>query len=301
MEIIATYMSTNNVGDFYSSPVKYYKMKNGFKYINFHNLSSLNKKELTKVVSGKTVIVGGGGLLNHNSAWNRLILNLNELASPLIIWGAGTNAHSKNRKGLFSSGNSINLLKKMACRSIKKLRHGDIINLDLYKKIDVIESIKHENIICGLRDFELSNENNHIYFVPCSSCMLDCIKQTGHVSRRIGVINHFFKPPIKIDQDSICMDLRRQKIQDIIQFINSSEFIITNSYHGMYWATLMKKRVLLTQAFSNKFDYFKWSPVWVENFNSLNNELEKSKSYADALEESRERNNYFWQMVQEIL
>ena len=44
-------------------------------------------------------------------------------------------------------------------------------------------------------------------------------------------------------------------------FIKTSKVIIINSYHGIYWATLMRIKVLtMVYLHSNKFNYFKYPP-----------------------------------------
>ena len=76
-------------------------------------------------------------------------------------------------------------------------------------------------------------------------------------------------------------------------FIITSKVIITNSYHGIYWATLMKRKVITMGILhSNKFNYFKYPPQKYSG--DIINDINKSKIYELALDESIDLTiNYF--------
>ena len=77
------------------------------------------------------------------------------------------------------------------------------------------------------------------------------------IKREIGIISH--KDYI-IENNEYDIITNSQNIYEIIDFIRTSKIIITNSYHGIYWATLMKRKVITMGILhSNKFDYFKIS------------------------------------------
>ena len=93
------------------------------------------------------------------------------------------------------------------------------------------------------------------YFVPCPSCMLPQLSFSYSIERKFGVVEHKYFPIAEFEYDKIdnCVD-----IYTIIKFIGSSEVIISNSYHAIYWATLMKKKVIIYEKWSSKFDNLKW-------------------------------------------
>jgi hypothetical protein len=42
----------------------------------------------------------------------------------------------------------------------------------------------------------------------------------------------------------------------IFAWLGSSETVVTNSYHGAYWATLFGRKVIVVNAYSGKFTHF---------------------------------------------
>ena len=76
-------------------------------------------------------------------------------------------------------------------------------------------------------------------------------------------------------------------------FIKPSKIIITNSYHGIYWATLMKRKVITMGILhSNKFNYFKYPPQ--KYLGDIINYINEAKIYEPALDESIDLTlNYF--------
>jgi hypothetical protein len=77
----------------------------------------------------------------------------------------------------------------------------------------------------------------------------------------------------------------------IIEFIGSSEVVITSSYHICYWATLMQKRVILHKVFSEKFTFMKYPPVIFSG--KLQHDIAKCKIYSGALADSIVLNRNF--------
>ena len=67
-------------------------------------------------------------------------------------------------------------------------------------------------------------------------------------------------------------------------FIRTSKVIITNSYHGIYWATLMKIKVITMGILhSNKFEYVKYPPQKYSG--NIIKDIYNSKIYEFALDE----------------
>ena len=80
--------------------------------------------------------------------------------------------------------------------------------------------------------------------------------------------------------------------EEVVKFLGTANYVITNSYHGMYWALLLKRKVVAVP-FSNKFDFFSYDvPMGrIEDWSEL---LERSTIYDNALEECRLLNNEFY-------
>lgn len=89
-------------------------------------------------------------------------------------------------------------------------------------------------------------------FVPCVSCKHESLDTSySHRSGR-AIYEHFCNPIMREGFQK--MDNRDDKsIQDVIRFIGSHDEIITNSFHGAYWASLIGVRVKIKNATSIRF------------------------------------------------
>ena len=81
----------------------------------------------------------------------------------------------------------------------------------------------------------------------------------------------------------------------MINFLGSAELVITNSYHGAYWATLLKRKVVVMQPFSSKFLGFRHPLVVANNFDIT--DIKNLPVYPNALKEAREANSKFAKKV----
>lgn len=157
-----------------------------------------------------------------------------------------------------------------------------------YANEDITESIEFEKIrLIGIRDYIDKNT-----YVPCVSCMLPHFDLNYTVKRKIGVAKHkdFSQniPGEFLKYDSIT---NTASLESVVRFIGESEYIATNTYHMYYWATLLKKKVVLFGEFSSKFDSLRYPPVRYSGI--LEEDLKKAVVYENALEESREINRAY--------
>lgn len=90
-----------------------------------------------------------------------------------------------------------------------------------------------------------------------------------------------------------------QPFEELINFIKETEVIITNTYHIMYWSTLLGKKVILFGIFSDKFNHFKYPPVLYSG--DLEHDMAKAQRYPEALQESQRLNLDFFEDVKKIL
>lgn len=89
-------------------------------------------------------------------------------------------------------------------------------------------------------------------------------------------------------------------LDKILDFLSRGDVVVTNSYHGTYWATLLGKRVVAVPH-SSKFLAFKHPPVMVETLDEWRNALRGATAYPTALSESREANRDFRATVRSFL
>lgn len=163
-----------------------------------------------------------------------------------------------------------------------------------YANMNTNEIINMEKIkLIGIRDYIDKNT-----YVPCVSCMLPHFDLNYTIKRRVGVAKH------KDFSENIPGELLKYEhitntasLESVFRFIGESEYIVTNTYHMYYWATLLKKKVILFGEFSSKFDNLRYPPIRYSGI--LEDDLKKSVVYEDALEESRGRNREFFMKIKE--
>ncbi len=249
----------NNAGDFFCAPHHYFEnLKN--KILDIYDYKYTNK-EITKnwidEISGNSLIIGGGGLLNRKSFERQMKLfeRLNTKGKKTVIWGAGHN--SKNTK-------------------------------DFHKSLNYNINSKKFGLV-GTRDYTASNN-----WVPCVSCLHPLFDQVYSEKRDIGIVFHkktMKNPAVLKKFKEFEHTSNTANLHKLIAFIGSSEKIITDSYHVMYWAILLKKKVVVVPNSSKFFD-FKYAPT-ISTFDKSIVDLKKTVSYSGVLEECREINHSF--------
>ena len=101
--------------------------------------------------------------------------------------------------------------------------------------------------LVGVRDYGTSHQ-----WVPCVSCLLDDFDQPSAPDHDIVIYEHK-RIPIPIDENFPRRNNDGRDLPAVLNFLRSGELIITNSYHGAYWATLLGKRVLAVANMSKMY------------------------------------------------
>ncbi len=243
----------NNAGDLYSSPVSYFP-ELGKIEVDIFDFKNSEENGIASLISDNSLVIGGGGLLNRKCFQFQLgtFEKLRSRGKKTVLWGVGHN--SQHRK------------------DFKKLSYYSI-DLDKFGLV-------------GTRDHSLSPT-----WVPCVSCMNHLFDSKSNSRQELGVILHdkTYNKPRHISRfDGLPLISNRVDIETYIAFIKDSEYIITDSYHAMYWGMLLEKKVLVIPNSSKFFD-FKYDPGF-SNFENCLQDLKKARSYSGVLEECRERN-----------
>lgn len=194
------------------------------------------------------VILGGGGMLDCSPQYQDSIRKLLDCSIHVVAWGLGHNKHHKNTI----------------------YYHDEMAPID-YSKFFLFTT----------RDWNFDQSR----FCPCVSCMMKGLEAKYTKKRKVGVLTHHEIRITEFDFD-ICDN--SQPIEQILRFIGESEVLITNTYHGSYWATLMGLKVIMYKAFSNRFSYLKY-PLR-EYSGDLEKDIELAPTYPNALEECRALN-----------
>ncbi|MDR6301431.1 polysaccharide pyruvyl transferase family protein [Mesonia maritima] len=250
-----------NVGDKYCAPYHYFDEINSepLHILNYkHQNSEIRNNFIEKVVNNK-LIIGGGGLLNRNGFAKQMHL-FEKLAAKhpekkIVLWGVGHNSKEKTLYG----------------------------NLEKYNV-----SVNKFNI-AGTRDYSRSGE-----YVPCVSCLHPIFNENFKVTQEIGIAFHRHtaqKKEVVSQFKNYPKTSNNSDLRSLIEFIGSSEKLITDSYHVMYWSMLLEKKVVVVPN-STKFYDFKYKPVF-STFTSAIEDCKKAENYSGVLAECREINLNF--------
>jgi len=147
--------------------------------------------------------------------------------------------------------------------------------------------------LVGIRDFGTKYE-----WVPCVSCMSDAFDQEYKVKNEVVVYEHKNQPLDIIEFPKITN--KQNDIYIVVKFLASAKYVITNTYHGVFWATILNKKVILINPFSNKFNRMKHPPVY-STLNTFRADMMNCVNYPDALRECRDANMRFAYKVKRLV
>jgi exopolysaccharide biosynthesis predicted pyruvyltransferase EpsI len=257
----------NNVGDYFCAPHQYFEELNG-KVLDINGFRSKNKnvrKEWSTQVSDNALIIGGGGLLNikHFEKQMSLFEELAKRGKKIVFWGPG---HNQPNIEAFLKKPSYN------------------IDTKLFK-------------FAGLRDYSLAKIH-----VPCVSCMNTIFDTKFETTQDVGII--FNKKSVKNPNllkkfENYHSTSNTTNLEEMVSFIGRTETVISNSYHAIYWATLLGKKTIGIPSTSKFYD-FKYKPV-LASFDDFEQQIKNATSRTGVLEEYRALNINYSQDVFDYL
>lgn len=126
--------------------------------------------------------------------------------------------------------------------------------------------VRDEKVRAATQHFSLFGTRNydrreHLPFVPCASCLspvFDDIPPTQHevvfyLHRRKG-------QRVDLPPSAPTLTNAMRSPREVVDFIASGETVVTSSYHGVYWAQLMGRRVICLP-YNDKFQTFQYLPT----------------------------------------
>ncbi len=157
--------------------------------------------------------------------------------------------------------------------------------------LDQMFDIEHMSLL-GSRDIW---DHDIFDFVPCVSCKSELFDRDYEVKHEIVYYKHSLKGarlslmpevPISVNHDG--------SLEEAIEFIGSAETVVTSSYHGVYWAMLLGKKVACAP-FGTKFDRFEHAPFMVDEHTPQNEILKNAVDFSKLglLERYRDLNDSF--------
>ena len=142
--------------------------------------------------------------------------------------------------------------------------------------------------LVGMRDY-----GTQYAWAPCPSCLLPGLELPSPPIHEIVIYEH---KRIAIPIDGFPRNTNAgDDINSVLAFLASGEVVITNSYHGAYWATLLGRRVLAIPNMSKMYR-FKHAPVIArpEGWKRL---MDLTVAYPGALSECRAATHAFYAEV----
>ena len=257
----------NNVGDFYCAPHNYFEELQG-KVLDINGIRKVSKKDRinwVEEVSQKSLIIGGGGLLNlpHFDLQMKLFEALGDKGKKTVLWGPGHNDTNRDKFG---------------------------------KTVDYNVDLNKFGMV-GVRDY-----SHKTHWVPCVSCLHPIFDRSFEETQEVGVL--FGKKSSKNDAlqkklEHYPTSSNTTNLEDMVSFIGRSSTLVTDSYHAMYWGILMGKKTLAVPTTSKFFD-FKY-PTVITSYHAFENDLKKATNHTGVLEECREINHNFAKKVFDYL
>jgi hypothetical protein len=261
--------NTANVGDKMSSPTLYFDELRDVPVIDILGEQS---DEVSTVSAwrqafdaAEAIIIGGGGLLEMPK-FEPGLARMMSSDKKLIFWGCGHN--------------------RVRVESWSGLRTPYTLNLS-------------SATLVGTRDAGVAER-----WVPCVTAMSPEFDRKYEIEREVvffanrGMANNSQYVPADFAPGDI-MGNDRRGMDEIISFLASAETVVTSSYHGAYWATLLGRKVVAIPT-SSKF-YSLSHPVPLCHKSEWRRFTRLARSYPEALEECRAANIAFHRDVMNVL
>lgn len=136
-------------------------------------------------------------------------------------------------------------------------------------------------------------------FVPCASCLSPAFDNHRSPEHEIVVYRHKRKPgPTSLSKTIPTMDNTMKDPVSVVDFIASGETVVTSSYHGVYFAQLLGRKVVCIP-YNHKFYAFQHKPTMAEQDN-WECAVRSAQRYEPLLEEYRHLNLKFARKVEGI-
>lgn len=137
-------------------------------------------------------------------------------------------------------------------------------------------------------------------YVPCASALSPLFDAPPPAPKHeVVLFSHARKSAQLARPEGIpVLDNGQADFAAAIDFIASGETVVTNSYHGTYWAMCLGRRVL-SVPFSDKFRQFRDNPVFADP-QDWPQMLARAEVRPGTLEEARARNLAFYDKVRNL-
>ncbi|MBX9720929.1 MAG: polysaccharide pyruvyl transferase family protein [Candidatus Obscuribacterales bacterium] len=145
--------------------------------------------------------------------------------------------------------------------------------------------------LVGVRDWGTAYD-----WVPCPSCLSPAFDDQPQERHKVGFYEHW---EIPLQNPGEPLQKNNCEFNEAIAFLSSCETVVTNTYHGAYWATLLGKKVLV-EPINSKLLNMKHQPRVILNRDWKANQ-KYAVAYPEALADCRAANISFSRRVSGLL
>ena len=137
-----------------------------------------------------------------------------------------------------------------------KIVWGAGVNNHGSNSFDAPKFLKNWDMV-AMRDRQDVNFFEH---VPCPSCMHPALDNPGPPTEEAVIYEHAHYPINGFNYPR--MNNVGDSMSEKVTFIRKGNVVITNTYHGLYWAYLLGRQAILYKPFSNRHLFFyRYSPM----------------------------------------
>ena len=140
-------------------------------------------------------------------------------------------------------------------------------------------------------------------WAPCASCMSPLF-DIGYPITHEAVLYLNADPGIRerypVSVEGLPVLANDVRFDEAVAFLGSGSIVVTNSYHGAFWATLLGRRVVLVNPYSSKFYGFRHPPA-ITQCDDWRAAAPAAARYPEALEECRAATVAFYARVQGLI
>ena len=157
--------------------------------------------------------------------------------------------------------------------------------------------------LVGVREWSAEREAAGLW-APCTSCMSELFDTDWPVWRKVVLFVNA-SPSIKQRYPVAVGGLptmdNERPMAEILAFLGSAEVVVTNSYHGCWFAQMLGRKVVCLP-YSSKFYGLKYPVVYSDNGGlDWKEKSKKACVFPEALMESRGASVLFYNRVMELL
>jgi len=231
---------------------------------------SLHSDE-TAQLRGQTVVLGGGGVLNPHD-WPRVVVPLVERGNRVIAWAIG---HHHDHY------------------------HWSAAEIGDWRTSPADYESRYP--LDRLAMASVRDAGTRFEYVPDSSCASAVFDRDYAIEHRAVVYGQGALDPIAIEGLPTILNTWEYPFEQIAAFLGSGECVITNSYHGAYWALLLGRKVLVYEPWCSKWLLMPWRITTCDRRNWRRRLRRARGAPDDVLDESRRRNRDFAERVFELI